>query len=684
MGVRNKNSTAYEHPDEPNLLNLHKAMEYNLTGQPVLRAHIDGVTLQGDVLVDAVKLWDGTDTLEFEAPNNDGEPGQASLPAEAYNMVFNGSTWDRMRGNVNDGVLAQISNDYLAISKDTNANSDSNRIYVNASGTVELGTTTLAALETITVNQGTAGASAWKVDIGDSGTVTADVTFPTIYKVSKDTNDNTSTNPIYITGNVTTQTTGSTLFGEPYAIPLVPVIQINSYEGIRLRDAQVFTGGGGSVEADESSILVSCTSTLGSYGVYRSQKFIPYNVGQSNIARILAKFGTPVAGTSQRIGVGNQENGYFIGYSGSADSGGAATALKFLHMYGGKAETWELELTNTANAGQTVTLVLNSVTYTISIANNDTAAAAAAKITAYLNANSSNAWICDQIDNRVVLLSGSVGNLTGTFSYASTGNITGTVTVKYEGLASTNEWKPITLPANVDLERYNQWQFQYNWTGVVVTAQNQTTGLFELVYRHTLATDDITELPVAKPAFKVTTVCYNVGGAAGTTLYIAGLFGGIEGEQVITKYTNGGANTQSSLASGTYWHIMSIQNPYVDPDTYKLNFRSIEFLDLVASVQCNDPVQIFIYFNQPKATGYNFNFTPVTGRSYQADLTNGVFNVALDSPVVSVIVGINGTLQFELKDYHLIAQPGTHMSLVAYSTASINKVTISGVWRTMG
>jgi len=37
MGVRNKNSTNYVHPDEANILNLHKAMEYNSGGQPVVR-----------------------------------------------------------------------------------------------------------------------------------------------------------------------------------------------------------------------------------------------------------------------------------------------------------------------------------------------------------------------------------------------------------------------------------------------------------------------------------------------------------------------------------------------------------------------------------------------------------------------------------------------------------------------
>jgi len=37
MGVQNPNSTNYVHADEPNLLNLHKTMEYNALGQPVLR-----------------------------------------------------------------------------------------------------------------------------------------------------------------------------------------------------------------------------------------------------------------------------------------------------------------------------------------------------------------------------------------------------------------------------------------------------------------------------------------------------------------------------------------------------------------------------------------------------------------------------------------------------------------------
>jgi hypothetical protein len=47
MGVRNRNSTNYVHVDESNLLNLHKAMDYNAAGQPILRtsSQFNGATV---------------------------------------------------------------------------------------------------------------------------------------------------------------------------------------------------------------------------------------------------------------------------------------------------------------------------------------------------------------------------------------------------------------------------------------------------------------------------------------------------------------------------------------------------------------------------------------------------------------------------------------------------------------
>lgn len=47
MGVRNQNSTTYVHPDEANLLNLHKGMDYDQYGQPILRTALTNVDVTG-------------------------------------------------------------------------------------------------------------------------------------------------------------------------------------------------------------------------------------------------------------------------------------------------------------------------------------------------------------------------------------------------------------------------------------------------------------------------------------------------------------------------------------------------------------------------------------------------------------------------------------------------------------
>jgi hypothetical protein len=64
MGVLNPNSTSYVHPDEPNLLNVHKAMTYDpANGEPHLRVTLgsDTITITGDVnLLDTVSLTSST------------------------------------------------------------------------------------------------------------------------------------------------------------------------------------------------------------------------------------------------------------------------------------------------------------------------------------------------------------------------------------------------------------------------------------------------------------------------------------------------------------------------------------------------------------------------------------------------------------------------------------------------
>jgi hypothetical protein len=298
VGVRNDNSTAYEHPDEPNLLNLHKAMQYNATGEPQVRVHVDGISLEGDVIVERVRLWDGTNDLFFDSSVNDGEASPTVvLPTENHNMVFNGSTWDRMRGNIADGVLTQISNDYLAISKDTNANSDSNRIFVNATGTVELGTTTLAALETITVNQGT---NPWTVTGNVNATISGDVS---VAEMNPDAFGRQRVSELFTLGD----------YKHIYAI------DPNFLDSV---------GNGGTVTfvADQACAVLATSSNTGSYAIHQTKFYHHYQPGKSQLIYSSVNFRAPHRNVTKRTGYFDDRDGIYFEQVGSDTADGTTVS----------------------------------------------------------------------------------------------------------------------------------------------------------------------------------------------------------------------------------------------------------------------------------------------------------------------------------------------------------------------
>lgn len=631
------NSTDYIHPQETNLLNLVKAMQYNTIGQPVIRTHVDGITLEGDVLVSNVTIdsgnvtvWQGTDPWKIT-----GNANITNMPSITGNVIITSGNIDaNVHGNV--GILTMPN--------------------VNASVT------------------GNVIVSSGNIDANVHGNV----------GIVGNVNVTQGTDPWQVSGTIFTQaapgTTETDFFGTPLSITMVPYVQVNSYEGLDPTDSQTYSSGGGSVVEADTDINVSCSTTPGSYGVYRSRRFIPYRPGQSGIGRVLGEFGTPQLGIQQRIGIANQESGYFIGYNGANDSAGAYNDLKFLHTYGGRAEIWSLTVTGTASGNQSVTVTLNGVAHTVNLLTGDTASVIANKIS---NAIDGLTWLCNSKDNVVTFLSGAaLGNLTGTFSVTDTGNVTYVLNEEVSGVAATNEYIGITVPANIDLTKYNTWQFRYVWTGVEVYVLDTDVNQMKLILQHGLSSDNT--LPVRKPAFKPTVVCVNTGGSVATTMRISYLFGATEGDETITKYTYGGGVTKASLASGTYHHIMSVQNPYVN-QLNKINFRTLRFYDLTVAVQCNDPVEFYIVLNADLTNGSIFDWQRVDGQLYTQSTATGAVDFANNTPVAALISGSTGSgAQFDLRTYHLIVPPGDRMSLVAYSTATLQKVTIAGTWGLIG
>jgi hypothetical protein len=721
MGNLNENSTSYVHSYEPNTNDLTMAMDYNNDGEPVIRVSLGGedVTITGDVTIPGsieisndegnpipthTHLYDENEN-EYTDSNPFTIDGTVTVLQGTDPWTVSGTvTVDSITGAVTIAQPVEVTqgtdpwtvDGTVNVGNEVSINDGGNSITVDGSvsatvsGTVSVDNfpTTQTVDGTVTIQDGgnsitvdgtvgitgdvnvTQGTDPWTVDgtvdIGSMPEISIDSV-----TIDGDVNVTQGTDPWIVNypGQVTSY------LGEHSSVPIIPIIQVSSYEGLRERDTQSYSAGGGSV-TENGDVLVSCSSTPGSYAVYRSRKFLPYRTGQSNIAKIVGKFDTAVAGTQQRMGVANQESGYYIGYNG--------TDFQFLHTRGGLAETQELTLSNVSSGNQTLTITLDGTAYTVAISNNDSLATIASKIS--LEFTDNDAWQVDNYDNKVVFLAGSLGNKTGTFSFSSTGNVTGVFVEKVAGSDADDEWLAFdSLPAGFSPQNYNNFMFKYSWLGVRVYVF-MPDGWYKIMdHVHTPRT----ELPVYKPVFKITCVAYNTGGASGVTLHNSGIYGAIEGEQNITSFTNGGATTKTGLAKDLYHHIMSIQNPYVNHNNDKLNLRSIRFMDLSVSSQSTDPVELYIFFNGQLADDATFDWASVSGidglKRYAESRVEAEFDVTGDAPIVALTTGLTGSgQQFDLLPYNLILPPGTHMSLVAKSTNSMSKLAIAGTWGDIG
>ncbi len=362
--------SSYEHDSKNYHLNdLHQAMQYNAAGEPQIRVHVDGISLEGDVIVDRVRLWDGTTNLVFDLPNNDGETAPWSLPTENHNMVFNGSTWDRMRGNTTDGVLTKITNSYLPVSKDTNANSDSNRIFVNANGTVELGATTLSALENIsatvtgTVELGTTTLAALETinavisDGGNSITVDGTVsvnqpvavtdnngslTVDGTVSLSQTTLDaletitvNQGTNPWTVTGNVNATISGDVSVAEmnPDAFGRQRVSELftlGDYKHVYALDPNfldsVANGGSVTFVADQACAVLTTSSNTASYAIHQTKFYHHYQPGKSQLIYTSINYRAPNRNVTKRTGYFDDRDGIYFEQVGSDTADGTTVS----------------------------------------------------------------------------------------------------------------------------------------------------------------------------------------------------------------------------------------------------------------------------------------------------------------------------------------------------------------------
>ena len=719
-GDRRINSTSYEHPQETHLLDLHYAMRYNNAGEPELRVNASGVTIAGNVDVDRVRIWDGTNNLILEQPNNDGDPTTPwTVPTENHNMVFNGTTWDRMRGTIADGVLVQLSNGSIAVTQSTSPWVVTGNANVSVTGNIS-GITTLPA---VTGNVGVSGNVSITQLPGIRGNVTVDnytgnvriTDMPGITGNVAITDGGGSITvdfdrPVAITdnggsltvdGTVTANINGSvpvdfaatsvTAFEELFAVGIFPELQVDAVYGVptdNMSVRQVGTGTAGDL-THESVFYADSGTTSGSVGQVATKNYMRYRPGQGAMARWTAAFtcsaGTAgVEGARQLSGLFHIGEGYFFGMSGSGTAG--ETGLGILHSYGGEPEIRTLTINTAPTGAQTATITLNGVDYTVSLVS-ESAAACAARIA---NGNSyGGIWRVDYVSNTVTWTSKSAGEKNSTYSFSSTGSgtlATGTFARLNQGVASTNDWTYQsswngTAIAGILPDKLNVYAVDFRWLGAGIVRffmENPTTGHMTLVHTQHWANQH--DRPhTYNPSFRLgwTSSVIGTPSQAGRVLG-ASAMAAIQGPVEQTSYSKSWyAIDSSTRAQNTLHHLLSIHNPFHRNGSE--NTQELICQDLSVALQNTDPAVVFLFINATPST--NLLYTAIPQTDVVQSTTAATFDSSTNLPVSVFTVGISGNSQFDLLPFNLGLAPGDTLNICVRSSNQITNSSVGIVWR---
>ena len=715
MGVQHPNSTGYVHPDEPNLLNLHKAMEYDEAGVPHVRVRLgaDNITITGNVnLVDNVRV-----------NNTEAQSIPVYIVGNVIAVNQNSSPW--------------------VISANSSVNSNVNPIYVNftnanislAAGSATIGNVGLNAgnniignvrleagnniIGNVRLEGNLAGITGNIAGVtGNIAGVTGNIAGITgnIAGVTGNVNVTQGTNPWHVDGNVSV--TGGTVqlsdfpdaaltaFDEPLAIGITPIIQADAMYGLD-PDFWITTelNNGNVTVTGNTTWQVQSGTSAGGYARLATSKYMTYQPGQGSMFRWTAAFTTTGGTTKNALGIDNivqntgpvdREDGYSFGYSGASDTD-AHRKIGILHRRAGKAEIRTLTVTVAPTGNQTATVTLNGTAFSISLTASTSVNYTANQIANALKAITAadNTWDIEGCNGLVTFTYYSPGPKSGTYSFSSSGSGTlamASFSQTIAGVTPTDVWTYVddwdNQTIQFDPTKLNVFGIDFRWLGsgrVRFFMENPSTGKMVLVHTQKW-TSQYTVPHLNKPSLRLIyrsgTTNTAITPSQNVIVTGASVFSGVQGMINQTGSSQGYYNIDSTTrAKDTVWHLMSIQNPFVRNSG--VNKASIALQSLTVAAQSNDPSVIYVVKN---AVGLSdvlvFNSLPNTTNAMfvQYSVSAVSENLSLDRISNVQTLGINGTATFDLMSYNLNLAPGETVSVFISSSNALNRTAIGMTW----
>lgn len=312
------NSTDYVHPQETNLLNIHRAMQYNADGQPVVRTHVDGITLAAnEVLVSSVTIESGNVTV-FQGTDPWIIEGNVNVTSNVtVSSITSNVNVNPITGNVN--AIVTSGNVNVNVTSNVTVSSITSNVNVNPiTGNVNVNVTSNVTVSSITSN----------VNIGTMPNINATVTSGNI-RVTQ------GTDPWVVTGNVNASINGevSVAGANPDAFGRARVSELftlGDYKHLYALDPNFLdsVGNGGNVTfvADQASAVLSTSSNTSSYAIHQTKFYHHYQPGKSQLIYSSVNFRAPNRNVTKRTGYFDDRDGIYFEQVGSDTADGSTVS----------------------------------------------------------------------------------------------------------------------------------------------------------------------------------------------------------------------------------------------------------------------------------------------------------------------------------------------------------------------
>jgi hypothetical protein len=310
-----------------------------------------------------------------------------------------------------------------------------------------------------------------------------------------------------------------------------------------------------------------------------------------------------------------------------------------------------------------------------------------------------------QVDGAMLWLAPSLGPMNGTFSFTSTGNATATFVVKQAGVAQTDYWTyqedwnvdkmdgTGTIYDNpsgmlLDPTKLNVYQIAMRWLGagtISYALEDQASGALVYVHREHYVNQNLVP-HTANPSFKISYSSSNTTNTSNVTIKGASIYGAVEGTIHQNELTRSYSASKSSLAQNVTHHMMTVKNSVVtnglagaNNGNYVINVKEAILKSLSVSVQSTDPAQVFLFF-EPTTFSANYTYYNIPYCNEVRSTDVGTFDTAVDTPIYTGLLAINGTINIDLSAYRITVPPGSWVSVAIRSTNGITQATAALVW----